>query len=66
MLFAGTDTTSGLLSHILQKLAQHPQWQEKLREEVREARSTPGAEIPYEELMELPLLNAICRETLRW
>ena len=66
MLFAGTDTTSNVVSRALHKLAETPEWQVKLREELTEARSTFGEEIPYDNLLELPLLNAVCRETLRW
>lgn len=60
---AATDTTSGALTQILQLLAENPEAQEKLREEILQA--TSGEGIPYDELVELPYLDAICRETLR-
>ena len=39
--------------------------QDKLREELSDARDHPEHDIPYEKLLELPILDAICRETLR-
>ena len=39
--------------------------QDKLRAEVVEARERNGGDIPYDELVALPYLDAICREILR-
>ncbi|KAI0059700.1 cytochrome P450 [Artomyces pyxidatus] len=66
LLFAATDTTSSALSRILLLLSQHPDVQEKLRQELNEAfaRSSSSG-IDYDELLELPYLEAVCRETLR-
>ncbi|KAI0091833.1 cytochrome P450 [Irpex rosettiformis] len=63
LCFAATDTTSSALARILHLLAQHPETQDKLREEIKAARH--GNDIPYDQLVELPYLDAICRETLR-
>ncbi|KAG5638782.1 hypothetical protein H0H81_010203 [Sphagnurus paluster] len=49
---------------IISILTQHPEVQEKLRREVKEALEQYG-EIPHDELVALPYLDAICRETLR-
>ena len=57
------DTTSSALARILSLLAQHQDVQDKLRKEIVEARD--GKDIPYDKLMGLPLLDAVCRETLR-
>ncbi|KAJ3559641.1 hypothetical protein NM688_g212 [Phlebia brevispora] len=65
MLFAGTDTTSNALGRILQALAEHPDVQSKVRDELKSARDYRGQDIPYDELVGLPLLDAACRETLR-
>lgn len=64
LIFAAMDTTSNALSRTLFILAQHPEAQEKLRQEIREAREQYG-EIPHDELMALPYLDAVCREILR-
>jgi cytochrome P450 len=57
------DTTSSALSRILQLLATHPETQEKLREEIREAQV--NGQLNYDQLVTLPFLDAVCRETLR-
>ena len=63
LIFAATDTTSNSLAQIFQLLAQHPDAQEKLREEIIQASN--GQDIPHDQLVELPYLDSICRETLR-
>lgn len=63
-MFAAMDTTSGALARILHLLAQHPDVQEKLRQEIIEARGEDG-DIDYDQLVSLPYLEAVCRESLR-
>ncbi|RDX41924.1 cytochrome P450 [Lentinus brumalis] len=63
LIYAGMDTTSNAMTRLLQKLAEHPEVQEKLRQEVVSARD--GHDIGYDELQQLPYLDAVCRETLR-
>lgn len=63
-MFAATDTTSNALARTFQLLAERQDVQDKLRAEVLQA--CQGAEdIPYDEVVELPYLDAVCRETLR-
>ncbi|KAJ2922914.1 hypothetical protein H1R20_g14188, partial [Candolleomyces eurysporus] len=62
--FAAMDTTSNALSRILDLLSKNPDIQTRLREEIREARQLHG-DLQYDELVALPLLDAVCRETLR-
>ncbi|KAF9812459.1 hypothetical protein IEO21_06177 [Rhodonia placenta] len=64
LLSAATDTTSNMLSRILYLLAEHRELQRKLREEILESDAGSG-NISYDELNKLPLLDAVCRETLR-
>lgn len=45
-------------------LSEHPEYQEKVRSEILKARQE-AQHIPYDQLMELPFLDAIVRETLR-
>ncbi|THG93019.1 hypothetical protein EW026_g8090 [Hermanssonia centrifuga] len=63
LVFAATDTTSSAISRVLHLLAQHQDVQEQLRKEIVDARH--GQDISYDQLLELPLLDAVCRETLR-
>lgn len=60
------DTTSNALSLTLWRLAQNPKAQDTLRNELLEAQeSRGGGDIGYDDLVALPYLDAICRETLR-
>ena len=60
------DTTSGVLTHILYMLAAHPDVQERLRAEILAKRAAvDGEQFSYDQLGEMPLLDAVCRETLR-
>ncbi|KAM5543438.1 hypothetical protein V8D89_002689 [Ganoderma adspersum] len=61
---AATDTTSNALSMTLDLLAKHPEVQARLRRELLDAR-TGGKDLGYDELVNLPYLDAVCRETLR-
>ncbi|KAI0056944.1 cytochrome P450 [Artomyces pyxidatus] len=64
--FAATDTTSTALARIFFMLAQHPDAQEKLRHELDDALAVSGANsLGYDELGDLPYLDAVCKETLR-
>jgi len=60
------DTTSGALCRILLLLSTHPDIQNKLRQEIVDARKHHGpGDLEYDELVALPYLDAVCRETLR-
>ncbi|KAH6909124.1 cytochrome P450 [Coprinopsis sp. MPI-PUGE-AT-0042] len=63
-VLAGLDTTSSALCRFLWLLAKHQQVQDLLRKEIREAREQYG-ELNYDQLVALPYLDAVCRETLR-
>ncbi|KAK6903229.1 hypothetical protein I203_108494 [Kwoniella mangroviensis CBS 8507] len=60
-MFAGSDTTAGTIAMGLYQLAKHPQVQETLRAEI----SGYGDNLPYEQIDELPYLDAIAKEVLR-
>ncbi|KAK1219048.1 hypothetical protein PQX77_018238 [Marasmius sp. AFHP31] len=54
------------LGRTIHLLSLHPEVQSKLRQELRTAREAQGGEhVPYEVLVALPYLDAVCRETLR-
>ena len=59
------DTTSNALSRIFHLLAENPEVQEKLRAEIIEAQGGDRSDIAYDDLVKLPYLDAVCRETLR-
>ena len=62
-ILAGMDTTSNAISRLLHLLALHPDVQAKLRDELLDAGVREA--VPYDQLIELPYLDAVCRETLR-
>ncbi|KAF5371911.1 hypothetical protein D9757_010590 [Collybiopsis confluens] len=60
------DTTSSAMACILHLLSRHPEVQDKLRDELVQARQKNGGQdLSYDDLVSLPYLDAICRETLR-
>lgn len=65
LVLAATDTTSNSLAQIMELLALHPEVQEKLRAEIVQASDKCNGDIPYDQLMSLPYMDAVCRETLR-
>ena len=66
LTFAAMDTTSNALSATLWRLAQNQDIQDRVRREILAARELyGGSDIPYDDLVSLPVLDAICRETLR-
>jgi cytochrome P450 len=66
LTFAATDTTSTAISRTLHVLAQRKDVQNKLREEIRKARKeNNGQDLGYDDLVSMPYLDAVCRETLR-
>ncbi|KAK7466276.1 hypothetical protein VKT23_005004 [Stygiomarasmius scandens] len=65
LIFAAMDTTSNGMSRMLELLSTHLDVQNKLRQEVTEARKEAGRDLTYDKLIALPYLDAVCRETLR-
>ncbi|KAI0789862.1 cytochrome P450 [Abortiporus biennis] len=65
-IFAAMSTTSHATSCILHQLAIHENAQIRLRKEIKaEIFKSITGELSYDELMNLPYLDAVCRETLR-
>ncbi|KAF7972145.1 hypothetical protein HWV62_11119 [Athelia sp. TMB] len=64
LTFAATDTTSSALARLFHLLAQYPDVQNRLRDEICASRSRDG-DLDYKELDGLPYLDAVIRETLR-
>uniref|UniRef100_A0A0W0FKH2 Cytochrome p450 n=1 Tax=Moniliophthora roreri TaxID=221103 RepID=A0A0W0FKH2_MONRR len=66
IMFAAMDTTSSALARTLDVLSKHADVQNKLRQEILEARrNNDGKDLNYDQLVNMPYLDAICRETLR-
>ena len=67
MILAGMDTTANSLARVLQLLADRPQVQETLRQEILQAVESEGEgdTLDFDKVMALPYLEAVCRETMR-
>ncbi|KAB8345904.1 hypothetical protein FH972_022959 [Carpinus fangiana] len=67
MMAAGHETTSSTLSWVAVLLSKNPDIQARLRDEIRANLPSPndGESISTGDMDKLPLLNAICHETLR-
>ncbi|KAH9899158.1 cytochrome P450 [Cubamyces lactineus] len=66
LTFAAMDTTSNALSLTLWRIAQNPAAQDKMRQEILEAQeASVNGDIGHDDLVALPYLDAVCRETLR-
>jgi cytochrome P450 len=65
LLVAGHETTATALSWALYWLATRPPAQQRLRQELLEARPAPDAPLELSDLLKLPYLQAVCNETLR-
>ncbi|KAH9890430.1 cytochrome P450 [Cubamyces lactineus] len=63
LILGGMDTTSNALSRVFHLLAERPECQDKLRSEIIEACN--GEDLSHDDLVKLPFLDAVCRETLR-
>ncbi|KAF7968861.1 hypothetical protein HWV62_29182 [Athelia sp. TMB] len=65
LIFTATDTSSGAIARLLHLLAQHPDVQERLRNEVANAFPGRDLDLDYDEVFALPYLDAVIKETLR-
>lgn len=63
-LVAGYETTSSLMTYLVYSLACNPSVQEKLLQEVLEAKNSDG-NLNYHQIMKMPYLDAVISETLR-
>jgi hypothetical protein len=63
LIFAGTDTTGNTFSYMFFELARHPEWQEKLHQELDKIDfiGVPA----HSNVSQLPILDALIHETLR-
>ncbi|KAF9459222.1 cytochrome P450 [Collybia nuda] len=65
LLFAATDTSSSAILRTLLVLSEHPDIQERVRQEICAAKLESDGDLLYDKLLALPLLDAVYRETLR-
>ncbi|KAB5585128.1 cytochrome P450 [Coniochaeta sp. 2T2.1] len=64
LVFAATDTTGNTMTYAMYRLCCHPEWQDKLRAELRSS-GAKAAGYSYQSLQNLPVLNGVVMETMR-
>jgi cytochrome P450 len=65
LMMAAHDTLTSSITSLVYQLARHPEWQDKLRAEVRGLGLPAGAALPYERLGELELVEMAFKEAMR-
>ncbi|KAF9048023.1 cytochrome P450 [Hymenopellis radicata] len=64
LIFGAQDTTSSALSRILFLISRDLDIQERVRDEIK-SKAGPDGQLEYEDIIALPVLDAIIKETLR-
>lgn len=64
-MFAANETTSRTIARILHILSANPEAQKRLRDEILAATNDGTEQLDYDQLNDLPYLDAVMRETLR-
>lgn len=67
-IIAATNATGITLTYIFWELACHPEWQDKLREELKGVETDGaggGGAVWYKDIATLPVLNAVVNEAMR-
>lgn len=62
---AGYETSSSTMTNCIFELAQHPEIQQKLRDEINETIEKNNGELTYDLTMSMPYLGKVINETLR-
>ena len=65
LMMAAHDTLTSSVSSLVYHLATHPEWQDKLRAEMLALGLPPGADLPYERLGDLDLIEMAFKESMR-
>ncbi|MBV9458198.1 MAG: cytochrome P450 [Bradyrhizobium sp.] len=65
LMMAAHDTLTSSLTSFIGELAAHPQWQQKLREEVSALGLSPDAPVGFDHLEAMPLSEMAFKEALR-
>src|SRR5262245_24337594 len=65
LMMAAHDTLTSSVTSLVYLLCKHPEWQDKLREEMHGLGLPQGAPLPYERLGEIALLEMAFKEAMR-
>ncbi|MEY2884347.1 MAG: hypothetical protein RL490_2071 [Pseudomonadota bacterium] len=65
LMMAAHDTTTSAITSLMHFLGQHPEWQDKVRAEIRAVKAETGGELAYAALPRLETIELVFKESLR-
>lgn len=65
LMMAAHDTTTSSITSTVHFLGQYPEWQDKIRAEIRAVKAKTGGVLTYEALAELETIELVFKESLR-
>ena len=65
LMMAAHDTTTSSISSMVHFLGLHPEWQDRIRAEIRSVAATTGGNLTYETLGSLETIEMVFKESLR-
>jgi cytochrome P450 len=65
LMMAAHDTTTSSISSVMHFLGTHPEWQDRIRAEIKAVKAKTGGELTYEALGELDTIELVLKESLR-
>ena len=65
LMMAAHDTTTSSISSIVHFLGAHPEWQDRIREQIHAVKAKTGGALTYETLGDLDVIELVMKESLR-
>jgi cytochrome P450 len=65
LMMAAHDTTTSSISSVVHFLGLHPEWQDKIREQIMAIKAKTNGELTYESLGDLDVIEMVFKESLR-
>jgi cytochrome P450 len=65
LMMAAHDTTTSSISSVVHFLGVHPEWQDKIREQIHAVKARTGGELTYEALADLDIIELVFKESVR-
>jgi cytochrome P450 len=65
LMMAAHDTTTSSISSVVHFLGAHPEWQDRIREQIHAVKAKTGGVLTYEALAELDIIELVFKESLR-
>ncbi|MFZ4690266.1 MAG: cytochrome P450 [Polymorphobacter sp.] len=65
LMMAAHDTTTSSISSVVHFLGTHPEWQDRIREQIVAVKAKTGGTLTYETLGDLDIIEMVMKESLR-